>query len=299
MSVGADSVGGSSLSELFGSGGGGGGGAGYLETPVTGIVHESADETASMGINVTGSSIANTKGSFVEMIASTASAATGIIVTFHRALTATQQFMLFDLAIGAASSESVIIPNIPIVIKNAESNASYFFPIAIDAGTRISMRHQHSAVVVTTLAVSVTLLSGGSAPTATAVQNYGADTAVSSGTRIEGDAASAIHTKTAWAELTPSTSDDISLAYFCMAAGTPNSSNSTEFLVDFATGGAGSEVVLAENLAISTDVNTRINQAAYGPIPISVPAGTRLSYRFQSSLDSATSDCYALVMGIT
>lgn len=100
------------------------------------------------GIQITANSTIHTKAtSYTEIIASSVSICYGIWITiFDVGTNATATGMLIDIATGAASSESIIIPDI---------NAGYAFPSAsgigktfyfggfsIPAGTRFSARSQ-------------------------------------------------------------------------------------------------------------------------------------------------------------
>jgi hypothetical protein len=60
-----------------------------------------------------------------------------------------------------------------------------------------------------------------------------------------------------------------------------------DFLVDIAVGGAGSEVVIAANLAASTGTGSIARGANYF-LPIHIPAGTRITAKSQSNLATAT-----------
>lgn len=144
---------------------------------------------AELGTSVTAAGSAHTKGSYTTLIASTGYAAFGIMVCVGNVGTAasTNTRTLVDIAIGAASSEVVIIPNLLAGQAGASNSASsepnvYFFPITIPAGVRISARSQ-SLAASDTVHVQVRLFQWripgkwyGSRVTA-----YGPDTATSSG----------------------------------------------------------------------------------------------------------------------
>lgn len=132
---------------------------------------------------------AHTKNAtYTELIASTAYQAFGIFVGVHATSTAgTRESFLVDIAIGASTAETVIIPNL-LAGNQAASNTTshmgsyYFFPIVIPAGVRISATCQ-SDTAADTAYVAVYLLQHqipgkwyGSRVTA-----YGANTATSTG----------------------------------------------------------------------------------------------------------------------
>jgi len=82
---------------------------------------------------------ANTKGSWVELIASTANKTVYLIVWARRSAGTPG---LIDIGIGAAASEVVLIPNISP--ESAGDGFVFEGPIRIAAGTRIAARYQNS-----------------------------------------------------------------------------------------------------------------------------------------------------------
>ncbi len=135
---------------------------------------------------------AHTKNAtYTTLVAATAYESFGIFVGItNTAVASTRTSVLVDIAVGAASSETVIIPNLIAGNQSASGTAQgsgsyYFFPIRIAAGVRISATAQ-SVIVADTVNVTVHLLQHqipgmwvGSRVTA-----YGADTATSSGTSM-------------------------------------------------------------------------------------------------------------------
>lgn len=98
------------------------------------------------------------------------------------------------------------------------------------------------------------------------------------------------HTKGAWTQLVASTSAEtaiIALTVTDIQAG----ATETSVLIDVATGAAGSEVAIAENIAVggaaipSTAV-ARVLPGVVLPLPIRVSSGTRLSVRIQGAVAS-------------
>lgn len=148
------------------------------------------DQVASeYGVSVAGGSVAHTKNTtYTTLIASTAYDAYGIFVQlFNTGVATTDTSQLTDIAIGAATAEQVIIPN--LLSGNAGTSAGaqnagcmYFFPIFIKAGTRISATMQ-GAITSDTVGVVVTLLQWPirGLPVCGRVTAYGANTADSGG----------------------------------------------------------------------------------------------------------------------
>lgn len=89
------------------------------------------------------------------------------------------------------------------------------------------------------------------------------------------------HTKTAWVEIVPATSTDVSL--LIVDGRTFTSGAETSYLIDYAVGPSGSETAIIENVFVGL-ANGYIPRF----VPISIPIGSRLSARVQSNRTSET-----------
>ena len=234
--------------------------------------------SASYGVDVSASS-ANTKGSYVELISSSASAkpATGFYFSIYRtALPAWDG--LVDIAIGGAGSEQIIVSDMGFVSNLTGSQASMqFLPIAIPASTRVAARVQTGYGGGTTNNYSmIHLVHGGSKhPTGLAgATGIGANTADSGGVAISAGSGS----KGSYVEVVSSTAR----AYrgISLRAHTRNSVLAdTKILVDIAIGAAASEVIIASNLPLYS--NGGIEFLPY--IPLHIPSGVRVAARAAGS----------------
>lgn len=148
--------------------------------------------TSEPGTLVTASGSIHTKGSYSELITSTAYASYGIsICVSNTAVASTRSGVLCDIAIGGAGSETIIINNLMAGNQGTTGGAQgagsmYFFPIYIPAATRISARCQ-AFTASDTVNIGVWLHQNPIGPGGwygTRVTTYGADTATSSGVSI-------------------------------------------------------------------------------------------------------------------
>jgi hypothetical protein len=101
------------------------------------------------GITVAANASANTKGSWVEMIASTTYSVIGIGVSISNLSLATAvRRSFFDIGVGAAAAEQVLIANHCMLgtanLTNQASPQEVYYPVRVPSGTRISARHQCS-----------------------------------------------------------------------------------------------------------------------------------------------------------
>lgn len=154
------------------------------------LLEGSLTTTASEGVTITSSATPHTKGSYTEIIASSARPAFGITVLIWGAQTAasTNNRGLLDVAIGAAASEVVLVPNLmwggTAVWSGVNiSPAIYHFPLYIPASTRISAACQNVTASRTCTAM-VWLHERNTGPDGwygSRVYAYGASTGTSSG----------------------------------------------------------------------------------------------------------------------
>ncbi len=108
-------------------------------------------------------------------------------------------------------------------------------------------------------------------------ESIGADLTTTLGTAVVCGANDA---KGAWVEITASTSFDYEAIRFIAMQNTTAS-----HFIDIGIGAAASEQVLISNLDVSSNGKT-YRQAEYVELPISIPAGTRIACRGQTSLGS-------------
>ena len=157
-----------------------------IQTHVT----ATTNETATFAITVTAHANVNTVGSYVELIAATTYESYGIMVQLAGVQTTASenQRCLVNIAIGAAGSEIILIPNLTcgnVATYAAASSGAvfYYFPICIPAGVRVSANCQASTTV-RAMSVAVRLFQNmiGTQWYGSRVTAYGADAANSRGT---------------------------------------------------------------------------------------------------------------------
>lgn len=251
---------------------------------------DARNTSSSRPIAVTSSGTTNTKGSWVQLISSANFDASGFLLHLlgDSGSGTGNGTALVDIGIGAASSEVVIIPN--ILISQVQSQiatvgASVYFPIQIPAGTRVAARSQCSFASAP-VPVGITLIAldqEGSEPAGGAT-TYGDNTTFSYGTGVAGGTA---NNKGSYTQITASTTNDASMLYVCMHGG---ASTGTTGLLDIAIGGSGSEVIIIPDIPFCFNENNiegvqsvGVNPCMVGPIPVQIPAGTRIAARIQTS----------------
>lgn len=257
-----------------------------------GFVDETASNSRPQTITASGST--NTKGSWVEIFGGStlavASNSYGMLVSVCPFSASTRDFLI-DIGIGGAGSEQVLVSNL-IASVTATNNTwchHIYIPIGIAIGTRVSVRCQSTAASATCM-VQILLLSGGfiGHTSCRRCQTLGAATGDSGGTQI--DAGGTAGTKGSYVQIPSSTTTDLAGRQLLIGVGNVANGGrvTANFLLDVAIGGAGSEQVVLSNLHINTGANGVPLPTLIGPIPVSIPQGSQLSARCNSSTIDAT-----------
>ena len=247
---------------------------------------------ASSDSNRITSGAANTKGSWVEVEDSLTSDAQGLLLTFGDS---SSDDYLFDIGVGAAASEVVVVANIPWCRQLASSGIkeSAYIPFRIAAGARVSLRCQNT-VGGGTASAGVTFLHAVPLSPCTVATTYGAATADSGGTSV--DPGSSANTKGAYSQITASTTGAIKWLLVGIGNQVNTTRTSANWLMDIATGGAGAEVVLIPNLNLQAGAGLDVMHPHYFSFPCDIPSGTRLAVRAQCSITDATDRLFDVIL---
>ena len=132
-----------------------------LVNPVT----YGADIANSRGTQVDPGGTINTKGVYVQLIASTSSRIDSLVVcvtvlTQAISITAALRWSI-DIATGASGSEVIVLPDITLAANNSCNSVRpglLYFPVSIPAGTRIAVRCSCISNNATQRLIAVTLL---------------------------------------------------------------------------------------------------------------------------------------------
>ena len=177
------------------------------------------------------------------------------------------------------------------------AQASLYLPISIPAGTRIAARGQSgytAAAVVNINIVGVTkgfLLQSYQRST-----TYGADTVNTEGTELAVDGT--VHTKGAYTEIVSATTSEIKYLIVDLHWSKLPTSATRSFLIDIAVGGEGSEQDFITNLVARATSHETILPTTFC-VPVSIPAGSRLSARAQQSTNTAGYTMHLTLHGLS
>jgi hypothetical protein len=252
-----------------------------------------ADTTASLGTAIANSGVANTKTGYTEFTGSAAVSVQGIIIA--SVMGTASGDALYDIATGAASSETDVLANITSARTSTFNVQQFYFPIQIASGARISGRYQSTSTTQAWRPV-IYLLSGITVPfeNCTSAVTYGAVTADSGGTSIDPGGSS--HTKGSYVEISASTSADIDWLLVCFGNQVNGARADASWFIDVATGGAGAESVVAADLHMTShSADDRVEPASY-LLPLTISSGTRIAVRAQCSITDATDRLFDVVL---
>jgi hypothetical protein len=260
--------------------------------PFTAMETNATTPASPQGTLVTASSTIHTKNTtYTQLIASTAFDAYGILVMFaDAAVSGTATSILVDIAIGAAASETVIIPNLNAgyaqVSIGGSGGQKYWFPIRIPQGSRISATAQ-SLVASKTIRTIVTLLGRPLRPVwaGSQVIDYGTDLSLSKGVDVACGLSAAEGT---WTQIVASTTQH----HQCFAVGIGDAADVTVVasnnLIDIGVG-AATETVIAGDQPFGSGSNETLFYWAPISVWTPVPSGERLTARISSHQASAQS----------
>lgn len=234
-------------------------------------------------INASG---AGSEGSWSELIASTDADADTLTMFFYLSSGGgTVDEVSIDIGIGASSSETPIIENVPFsgrLLTNGRGDV-ITIPVQIPAGTRVSARaHGDSAVV---MGVGIMLFKGGEKSFSfSGAKGYGIS-AQYGGTAV--DSGGTANTFGAWTELVASTGETIRGFWVHLGHNENLTVNvATGDFTQVGIGGAGSEVALIPyHFQIVDTTESPLCSVFYD---IEIPAGTRIAARRQCSDTDAT-----------
>jgi len=243
------------------------------------------------GAIITAAGSADTKGSYVELVASTPFDASGMLVAVGPQPAANWgNEGLIDIAVGAATEE-VLIPNLVESgsfwsgSHNTGQGGYHYFPVAIPAGTRIAARWQSNVANAPT-AVVVYLFQGGNlfGPGFQRVEACGVQPGTNS-LASEIDPGGTANAKGAVKELIASTAFDYHALHIAFTSLGQATASSKTWLVDLQIG-ASTEQVIIPNLFFGSGTGGVFGHGypvLAVTVPFYIPQGTRISAKCQSN----------------
>lgn len=225
-------------------------------------------------VTITASATAHTKGSWSQIIASTTAQTTMInFAVISVNVSTADSATLLDIGVGAAGSETVIVPNIAI---GGCSTAVFRIPVKIASGSRIAARIQ-GVRASQTAAINARDFQCVNATDAalipTAVDVLGTSTATSTGTAMSGASGT-------WVEIVSSTSQPYIAFVIAPSTSDTDTASQGDAVYEIGVGASGSEVRFGElNFAIGASENFSVSPLRLNTFGREVPTGSRLAIR--------------------
>ena len=233
--------------------------------------------SSGISVTVTANILANTKGSWTQLIASSSGNTSSIVISAAGVgATATNTATLLDIGTGASGSETTIIGDVAVGAASSTGqgvNNAFEIPFKIPSGTRISARIQSVVAGGKTASISAFLMDLGNYDTApTSVDVIGADTANSKGISFSGASGS-------WTEAVASTSRSYR-AVCCVLSSHNSDIASITLNWDVGIGASGSEVAFGGGRSSVSASELLSNAIPYNSLfGRKIPAGSRLAVR--------------------
>lgn len=242
------------------------------------------------GTAIAASATPHTKNTtYTELIASTSFDAYAILLHFADSFsTGAATSMLTDIAIGAAASESVIIPNLNTGFAYAGivgGGQKYWFPLYIPAGSRISATAQ-ALVGSQTVACLVWIFGRPRRPVwaGQTVTAYGVNLATSQGVAVTIGTSAA---EGSYAEITSGTTRRHSFLQAGIGGNAAISLQGSNGLLDIGIGSA-TEQLIVENFPFALNSAEGVSYAQLLPGCHEIPSSTRLAARASKTGTSAS-----------
>lgn len=266
-----------------------------LPTPGWRLTDSSVSASSSLlSVTATASATPHTKGSWTQVIAATTADVTMLEVQIlGTSVAAADSSALLDIGIGAAAAEVVVVANLAAGYRPPASGNSvtpaggYTIPLFIPAGSRVAVRMQSVAISAT----ATVRVKFGTAPfskiPSTSVVTIGANTTTSRGVDLT---VTTVNTKAAYTQITAATTEPFDGFMFGLQGGGDTTLATSTALVDIAVGASGSEVVMINDILVTTGSSetlmVQLPMLSFFRYP--VPAGSRLAATVSraSSLDS-------------
>lgn len=245
---------------------------------------QGANPSTSPGTTISNPGSANTKNTtWTTLIASTSFDAQLVIVHLAAsAAGATNTSTLIDIGIGAAASETVLIPDLLAGFVGSPSAQGFprhiILPLYVPAGSRLSARSQSVRTTGSTL-VWVELLGGSRFPSwwcGEEVKAYGITAASSIGTNVTPGSSSA---EGSWTSIASTSQAHKAVALMVQGSNTDTVMQSAGLTYDVGIDTTSTAILAQDYLARTNTAETMGYWGIWWPAFVDIPSGTTLAVR--------------------
>jgi len=231
------------------------------------------------GSSITANASANTKGAWLTIATALGYDIHSLHLVLDQNTGGQNRDVLVDIGIGGAGSEVTVVDNILYSLAPTDhSEVPIILPLFIPRGTRVAARIQASTGSTTIemfgFGSTIPLSMGDGIQSC---QTVGANTADSGGTSIDPGATPSVYGS--WVQLVAATERHVK--YMNIALGNQLNAARTVAVGDFeiGIGAAASEIAMAGGRYRMNATVDSVRPQMYGPIPVSIPQGTRVAMR--------------------
>jgi len=248
----------------------------------------STTNPAVAAVSVSPNATANTKGEWVEVIASTSVAADVIrLIATGTGTSSAGNGALFDVGVGSSGAETVLVANVAVAYHCGPIE----IPIAVAAGTRLAVRWQSSRTSAGAATVGIRLLANpaNTVRSAATIDTIGADTATSAGVSLAG-------TSNVWVEVTASTARAYRGVVVCPTSLDGGLAAGNFLAVDVGVGSSGAETAhLASAVYVTQGSETITLTEGSTYMPVDIPAGSRIAARY---IENGANNFSVVLLGV-
>lgn len=246
------------------------------------------DLANSRGTPVVSSSTA--KGSYTEIAAETKEDTEFFSVSFcYDPTGSAMRDFVFDIAVGALGEEINIVTNYATQAKQSFTPVfSVPFRIKIPKGSRVTIR-MRTNIAITTAYFSMRLYTGNPDSPGAFSQSFGYGVSFSGSSKASGvavDAGPTANTRGAWFEIIAETPETIKEFVVCIGGDSNVTHTAGSFLYSVAVGPLDDEVVILENVEMTTSSFEVLRIPEL--VQREIPQGERVSIAMQSTITDAT-----------
>jgi len=244
---------------------------------------------------------ANTKGAWKEIIATTPF--DGLVNIRHLEYYNPDTY-LWDLGVGSAGSEVVVIENIIANFEKSYNPQQFILPYMIPAGSRVAVRVQYDGTSDRFVPFNAGMMEcngwGRAHNLAAAFETVGANTADSTGTELDSGATANTYPAAPYTQITSATANDWRGFYVLLGFQANALPGDASHQIQIAVGASSSETVIVSELPRRSQDNPPRSSMAFSPyFGIDIPAGTRLSARQRSTVTgTADRKCEIVLLGV-
>lgn len=241
---------------------------------------------------------ANTKGAYVAVFAATGFD-TDELYVLNQATS--QRHSLYDLAIGAAGAEQILLPNVACCggvagSSNFAMGHQFTLGLPISANTRVALRCQDSTGGgFVQLHVAIGATNRPASRVVRRAETVGVSTTTSQPTTV--DPGGTANAKGAYVQLTAAASFTYTEGLVLVTSLANTAPLTANFAWDLAIGAAGSEQIVVPDRTMVSEVTADNFTPGVTHLPsLAIPTGVRVSARAASSTNDATDRLFGLAL---